>query len=71
MSLYKKSFKVIESESALRGFTTKHIIEGQAGYDPSTFFNEVKESVAFRIKPFNKRNAIFNMCHGKARYKDG
>ena len=55
MSLYKKSFKVIESESALRGFTTKYTIEGQAGYDPSTFFNEVKESA---IKLFKSNPSI-------------
>ena len=43
MSLYKKSnFEVKASESVLRGFTTKYTIEGQAGYDPNTFFNEVK-----------------------------
>ena len=72
MSLYKKSFEVKESESALGGFTTKYTIEGQAGYDPNTFFNEVKESVIdlFQIKPFNKSNAIFKVCHGEARYKD-
>ena len=45
MSLYKKTnFEVKEAESALGGFTTKYTIEGQAGYDPNTFFNEVKES---------------------------
>ena len=33
MSLYKKSFEVKESESALGGFTTKYTIAGQAGYD--------------------------------------
>ena len=56
MSLYKKSFEVKESESALRGFTTKYTIEGQAGYDPSTFFNEVKESVInlFKSNPSTK-----------------
>ena len=56
MSLYKKSFEVKESESALRGFTTKYTIEGQAGYDPNTFFNEVKESVIdlFKSNPSTK-----------------
>ena len=50
MSLYKKSFEDKEAESALRGFTTKYTIEGQAGYDPSTFFNKVKESVIDFLK---------------------
>ena len=56
MSLYKKSFEVKESESALGGFTTKYTIEGQAGYDPNTFFNEVKESVIdlFQSNPSTK-----------------
>ena len=56
MSLYKKSFEVKESESALGGFTTKYTIEGQAGYDPNTFFNEVKESVInlFKSNPSTK-----------------
>ena len=56
MSLYKKSFEVKEAESALRGFTTKYTIEGQAGYDPSMFFNEVKESVIklFQSNPSTK-----------------
>ena len=56
MSLYKKSFEVKEAESALRGFTTKYTIEGKAGYDPSTFFNEVKESVVdlFKSNPSTK-----------------
>ena len=45
LSLYKKSFEVKESASALRGFAKQYKIEGQAGYDPNTFFNEVKESV--------------------------
>ena len=34
MSLYKKSFEVKEAESALRGFTKKYTIKGQAGYGP-------------------------------------
>ena len=76
MSLYKKSFEVKEAESALGGFTTKYTIEGQAGYnpsqrpqifDPSTFFNEVKESV---IDLF-KSNPSTKVCHGEARYKNG
>ena len=56
MSLYKKSFEVKESESALGGFTTKYTIEGQAGYDPNTFFNKVKESVIdlFKSNPSTK-----------------
>ena len=56
MSLYKKSFEVKESESALGGYTTKYTIEGQAGYDPNTFFNEVKESVIdlFQSNPSTK-----------------
>ena len=56
MSLYKKSFKVKEAESALRGFATKYTIEGQAGYDRSTFFNAVKESVIdlFKSNPSTK-----------------
>ena len=65
MRLYKKSFEVKEAESALKGFTTKYTIEGQAGYDPSrrpwifdpsTFFNEVKESVIdlFKSNPSTK-----------------
>ena len=56
MSLYKKSFEVKESESALGGFTTKYTIEGQAGYDPNTFFNKVKESVIdlFQSNPSTK-----------------
>ena len=56
MSLYKKSFEVKEAESALKGFTTKYTIEGQADYDPSTFFNEVKESVIklFQSNPSTK-----------------
>ena len=56
MSLYKKSFKVEESESALNRFTTKYTIKGQAGYDRSTFFNEVKESVIdlFKSNPSTK-----------------
>ena len=56
MSLYKKSFEVKEAESALRGFTIKYTIEGQAGYDQSTFFNEVKESVIdlFKSNPSTK-----------------
>ena len=56
MSLYKKSFEVKEAESALRGFTTKYTIEGQAGYDPSMFFNEVKESAIdlFKSNPSTK-----------------
>ena len=41
----KRKRSQYEAESALRGFTTKYTIEGQAGYDPSTFFNEIKESV--------------------------
>ena len=61
MSLYKKSFEVKEAESALRGFTKKYTIEGQAGSDPSMFFNEVKESVKDLFKPFNKSNAIFKV----------
>ena len=56
MSLYKKSFEVKESESALGSFTTKYTIEGQAGYDPNTFFNKVKESVIdlFQSNPSTK-----------------
>ena len=56
MTLYKKSFEVKESESALGGFTTKYTIEGQAGYDPNAFFNEVKESVIdlFKSHPSTK-----------------
>ena len=56
MSLYKKSFDVKEAESALTDFTTKYTVEGQAGYDPSTFFNEVKESVIdlFKSNPSTK-----------------
>ena len=58
MSLCKKSFEVKEAESALRDFTTKYTIEGQAGYDPNTFFksNEVKESVIdlFKSNPSTK-----------------
>ena len=56
MSLYKKSFEVKESASALRGFAKQYKIEGQAGYDPNTFFNEVKESVIdlFKSHPSTK-----------------
>ena len=56
MSLYKKSFEVEESESALRGFATKYTIKGQAGYDTSSFFDKVKESVIklFKSNPSTK-----------------
>ena len=57
MGLYKKTkCKVKEAESALGDFTTKYTIEGQAGYDPSTFFNEVIESVIdlFKSNPSTK-----------------
>ena len=79
MSLYKKSFEVKESESALRGFTKKYTIEGQAGYDPSrifdssTFFNEVKESVIDLFKSNSSTKvmlSLFKVCHGEARYKN-
>ena len=70
MSLYKKSFKVKESESALRGFTTKYTIEGQAGYDPSQkprifdpsiFFNEVKESVIDLFKSNHSTKVMLSL----------
>ena len=65
MSLYKKSFEVKEAKSALRGFTKKYTIEGQAGYNPSRrlqifdlnmFFSEVKKSVIdlFKSSPSTK-----------------
>ena len=62
MSLYKKSLEVDESESALRGFTIKYTIEGQAGYDTSSFFEKVKESVIhlFISNPSTKVVLIFH-----------
>ena len=72
MSLYKKSFEVEEAESALRGFTKKYTIEGQAGYDPSTFFNEVEESVIdlFQSNPSTKVMLSLKYVMGEARYKN-
>ena len=64
MSLYKKSFEVKEAESALRGFTKKYTIEGQADYDPSTFFNEVKESVIKLFQSNLSTKVILSLkCH--------
>jgi len=46
MQLYKKwdsqSFKIRESDSALKGFAKRYVIDGSEGYDPKSFMREVK-----------------------------
>ena len=41
----RKPLTITESASALREFATQHTIEGQDGYDPHSFFIEVKQAV--------------------------
>ena len=40
-----KPFRIIESNSTVKGFAKQYKIKPQKNYDPYTFFNEVKETI--------------------------
>ena len=42
---YPQSFKIRESDSALKGFTKQYVIDGREGYDPQSFLAAVETQV--------------------------
>ena len=60
--IYKKwdsqSFKIRESDSALKGFAKRYVIDGREGYDPKSFMKEVKSQVVDLLNK-SRQNKVY------------
>ena len=57
--IFKKSLKIRESDSALKGFTKRYVIDGHQGIDPQSFLNVVETQVTNLLS--RSRQTKFNL----------